>query len=80
MWYSFTSPPSTATCATPLMASSRGRMTLSAMVRRSSMEVLSAVSPTMSSSPSMDDCGAMVGVPAPAGRASLMAASFSAAV
>ena len=79
-WYSFTSPPSTATCATPPVESRRGRTAQSASVRRSSIDVLSAVSPTMSTSPSIDDCGPSVGLPTPSGRSAAAAESFSATI
>ena len=72
------SPPRTATWATPPTASSCGLMVQSAMVRSSSREVPpSAVSPIMSTSPRMDDCGPRVGVPTFEGSWSPRVASFS---
>ena len=52
-------------------------MVQSASVRRSSIEVLSAVSPTISTSPSMDDCGPSVGRPTLSGKSSSTVANFS---
>ena len=66
-----------AQCATPPVESRRGRMVQSAMVRKSSIEVESAVRPTISISPKMDDCGPSVGLPTLAGKDSLTTASFS---
>ncbi len=52
-------------------------MVQSAMVRKSSMEVESAVRPIISISPKMEDCGPSVGLPTLAGNDSLTTASFS---
>ena len=77
IWYSFTSPPSTATCATPPVARRRGRMVQSAIVRKSLSDVVSAVRATNISSPRIDDCGPIVGWPAVAGRLPVIVDSFS---
>ena len=71
------SPPITATCATPPVESRRGRMTQSAIVRRSCIEVVSAVRPIIISSPRMEACGPSVGLPTPEGRDSPTIAIFS---
>ena len=71
------SPPRTATCATPPVERSLGRMVQSAMVLRSSMDVESAVMPTMRSSPRMEDCGPRVGLPTLSGSSSAAIAIFS---
>ena len=68
--YSRMSPPMTLTWLTPPMARRRGRTTFSAMVRSSVSDVLSAVRPTMSISPRIDERGPSTGVATPAGRAS----------
>ena len=67
----------TVTCATPPMERRRGRMVQSASVRKSRIEVESAVRPIIIISPRMDDCGPSVGVPTPWGRLSPTTASFS---
>ena len=77
IWYSFMSPPNTDTWATPPIDSSLGLMVQSAKVRRSNIEVLSAVRPTISTSPSIDDCGPSVGVPTLSGSSLAIADSFS---
>ena len=71
------SPPNTATCDTPPVDISRGRPVQSANVRKSVIDVLSAVRPTMRTSPKIDDCGPKVGCPTLSGRVSFTAASFS---
>ena len=52
-------------------------MRRSAIERSSSIEVESAVSPIMRTSPRIDDCGPRVGDPAPAGRLFSISESFS---
>ncbi len=70
IWYSLMSPPMTDTWDTPPIASRRGRIVRSAMVRRSLIEVESAVRPIIIISPRIDDCGPIVGVLTPVGRRS----------
>ncbi|OAV63705.1 hypothetical protein Barb4_04819 [Bacteroidales bacterium Barb4] len=67
----------TATCATPPVDKRRGRNVQSASVRRSSSEVLSAVSPIIMISPKIDDWGPSVGLPAVSGSDSPTTDSFS---
>ena len=67
----------TATCATPPMESSRGRIVQSAKVRRSNMEVLSDVRLTIITSPKIDDCGPKVGRRTVLGNDSETVKSFS---